>query len=468
MYYLTYSRFAWNLSDLVVGFERIGIPFLPSPFPKSPAGPWRAVALDTPILWTLLGDVQLKQKSGYTKFLETMLRRSKTMDLWIYIYAPFQELKTYRNITPLVRHAHRWRVVTFDTTQSAVAAFRGVHHRLPRLQSLSLYLEGQGGEKITPILFSDAPSLTEVTISGLSPPIQLPWGQLKSFNEQNHAKEDSTKLAHIFNHSTDSLEHLEVMLRPTALLSSMLSVSREASRLPFTFHKLKTVRLTCMGYVDDHLGYYFISILTLPCLEELYLSNCPTPLLRFFQRSFGNSRDPPLKQLSLRNSPPSSHMVEILRLVPHLEHLEVNLTTANGILGEISEQKVPLLPELKTLVIQCIPSEALNSVDMDVDEFTALARSRCKSTMPAEDTAVRTLTDINIIFPCREYAFSMQRYLNGWCGQSAGDRIRHYDAWRVTLNFHLASSRPNFAAGVNEVLVDIENSEPHEVNYIYV
>jgi hypothetical protein len=125
---------------------------------------WRAVSLETPILWSFLGDVQLKPKLrprlgySYVKFLETLLRRSKTLDLWIYIHAPFHELDTHRIIAPLVRHSARWRVVTFETSPSIVAAFRGVQHHLPRLQSLSLDLS-RGDEAISLNLFSDAPFL---------------------------------------------------------------------------------------------------------------------------------------------------------------------------------------------------------------------------------------------------------------------------------------------------------------------
>jgi len=384
---------------------------------------WRAVALETPILWSLLVDVQLKPKLGsklgysYIKFLETLLRRSKNLDLWIYIHVPFHELDTHRVIAPLVRHSGRWRVVTFETSPSIVAAFRGIQHRLPRLRSLSLDLS-RGDEATSLKLFSDAPSLTEVTISDLNPQLELPWGQLKSFNEQTKTV-PGTQVPHVFRNSTDSLEHLILTLRTFVLVYTVAGVGLTRLDVPVTFPNLKTMRLTSQTNDSADL-ILFLIMLRSPCLEELHITGChpasvaqPFLLQQFFEGSFKHSSRPSLKRLSLRGLTTLNNIGEILCLVPHLEHFETNLGTARDVLLKISGngQNVPLLPELRSLIIDWDLFKGTEDIIMICVTFTELTSSRCKRTIvtipsegDASDHTTRTLEDISIIFTSQQSA----------------------------------------------------------------
>jgi hypothetical protein len=144
-------------------------------------------------------------------------------------------------------------------------------------------------------------------------------------------------------------------------------------------------------------------------------------------------------------------------------------------------QNVPLLPELRILIIEWDQFNGIEDIIKICDAFTELTSSRCKRTVASKDDVSdhipRTLTDISLIFTGQQSAFFIQGYLNNWCVYDAIDRflLGQYDNWRNTLRFLLPAiegdkkTEPgsNCATGVNKILTCIENPEPR-VNYIYV
>jgi hypothetical protein len=166
-----------------------------------------------------------------------------------------------------------------------------------------------------------------------------------------------------------------------------------------------------------------------------------------------------------------------------LEHFEVNLGTVRHVLpkiSEINEQNVPLLPELRTLIIDWDQFNGIEDIVEICDAFAELTSSRYKRTISSEDDesnhTARTLTNISLIFHSH-IALFIQGYLNNWCGYGVADRFLpgQYDDWRNTLHFLLPAiegketkSRSNSATGINRILTSIENSEPQTVNHIYV
>jgi hypothetical protein len=106
------------------------------------------------------------------------------------------------------------------------------------------------------------PSLTEVTISDLNPQLELPWGQLKSFNEQSKTVQ-GTQLPHIFRNSTDSLEHLVITLRTFVLVYTVAGVGLTRLEVPAMFPNLKTMRLTSQTNDSADL-MLFLSLLISP------------------------------------------------------------------------------------------------------------------------------------------------------------------------------------------------------------
>jgi hypothetical protein len=236
------------------------------------------------------------------------------------------------------------------------------------------------------------------------------------------------------------------------------------------------MRLTFPVDPDGDLGS-FISALTLPCLEELYMAGCPASpqtILEFFRRSFGHSTHPSLKRLSLHDLVYPSLSADTLRLVPHLEHFAADLGAVQDILRQISginEDGVPLLPELRILVINW---DECASIEVVVGAFAALTSSRLKRTIPDGDPSsnhsARTLTDISLTCSPGVSPFLVQRYLNNWCGH---DRVKRYDKWIGILNIRLPAvtmkgTGRRIAAEVDKVLTGIENLGLQEMNDIYV
>ena len=452
---------------------------------------WRTVALNTPQLWCILGDIRLNRKTNsrtrysYANFIDTLLSRSRTLDLWIYVYAPFQEFETHRVVEPLVRHAERWRVVTFQTTATTVNAFRAAKHRLLRLRHVSLDMwRGQAVDNID--CFSSAPVLTDFNIYGVYVTPILPWLQLKSYSEET-TSDDGSALGYIFNHASTELEFLSVKVTPITLLTMMTSARAMMTCLnaPVTFPKLKALRLILPTDSPNIDVESLFRVLTLTNLEELEIYGCKNSfaecLLHLFRRSFQSLQHPPLKRLYLSVDTPAFsgfHFDSLLRFAPYLRHLEVELTTLLGIFDALlgtdgNSQAVPIIPKLESLIVHW--DWFLDPPDFEqlVDACNTLTKVRCSSPIDGDHGHEQSVLQVKLMFESREEAFVMQKYLNKWHPYPA---VWDYQQWCSRLRYELPALRgeknirldPKVAQRLDGLLADIQNTELQDVRLLYV
>ena len=457
---------------------------------------WRTAALNTPQLWCMLGGIRLNRKTksrtgySYAHFIDTLLSRSRRLDLWIYVYAPFQEFETHLVVEPLVRHAERWAVVTFQTTATTVNAFRGAQHRLLRLRQLSLDMwRGQAVVNID--CFSSAPVLTDFNLYGVYVTPILPWRRLKSYSEET-TSDSGSALGYIFNYASTELEFLSVKISPITLLIMMTSVRAMMTCLnvPVIFPKLKTLRLILPTDPPDIDVESLFRVLTLTSLEELQIYGCkgpfPESLLHLFRRSFQSLQHPPLKRLylSVRTPPFSSfHFASLLRLAPHLQHLEVELTTLFGIFDAIlgtdgNSQAVPIVPKLESLIVHWDWSSGSPDLVHLIDACNTLAKVRCKVTGLRDDSSSsavengheQSVLQVTFVFKSREQAFVIQKFLNNWGPYAVDPRYRRWHDWLHRELPGLRGERISrrVAQGLDSLLADVQNTELQDVRHLYV
>ncbi|KAJ7705373.1 hypothetical protein B0H17DRAFT_1175257 [Mycena rosella] len=153
---------------------------------------WRAVAQNTPRLWTLDSFPILITNGGVgrmaTKATEMFLQRSAPLPISIEIVPGLRMCRSYdlpAILDTLIRVAHRWKSFTLasDIPESELAALKRIPAgRLDGLDKLELLFrtrEMWGGPELD--VFSSAPRLRDVTITvwnTSSINLPMPWGQL--------------------------------------------------------------------------------------------------------------------------------------------------------------------------------------------------------------------------------------------------------------------------------------------------
>ncbi|KDR67474.1 hypothetical protein GALMADRAFT_258048 [Galerina marginata CBS 339.88] len=412
---------------------------------------WRQVAHNIPQLWAILGDVSLNPKTAkagsnlYHTFIQQILHRSGSQDLWIYIHAPFQQYGRSEHpvIDLLLQHVRRWAVVTIESNCMTVNSFSYLDQsqrpiEFPRLRKLAFELWGYPeGFSITG--FQSAPALTEVSIRGVFPNlVQVPWNQLKAYREYSFGVETTNgSLDKVLKHSTN-LERLAVVG-----LRFPVAFPPEARNKGLVLKHLKTLHLK-LEHRQVNVVKDFVDRLILPSLEELRIGGYPGEvvpvLLSLVLRP--KLRDFPLRRLFLRtHTIRTGDLSNLLMHTPRLEELDLHFPLPlqdlrRLIIGGKSQDptnpSLPLVPLLQRLTIHGKPQ--------DVDEtIQAIGRSRFGNENN-ESSSFR------LVFPDRGAALATQSSLNSWekmdnshrSSPSSGDDIpTAFVSWRLKLHREL-------------------------------
>ncbi|KAJ7154359.1 hypothetical protein C8R43DRAFT_440768 [Mycena crocata] len=143
---------------------------------------WRAVALSSPSLWTVL--VFVKHRLAPFLMLETQLHRAGHRHLYISMTRP-ANLYTLKLLEILMIVSPHWRELDLNLSVDpksdslVLAAMRQLATVRRRLQSLhSLYLDVRIPARMVWGAFGVAPKLRKVTLAAIQPVPQLPTAQL--------------------------------------------------------------------------------------------------------------------------------------------------------------------------------------------------------------------------------------------------------------------------------------------------
>ncbi|KDR67809.1 hypothetical protein GALMADRAFT_161359 [Galerina marginata CBS 339.88] len=180
---------------------------------------WRMIALDTPNLWSILGDVQVNPKTAnmephsYFAFIEELFRRSRDADLWIYVTITMSYAQgEHPMIDLMLKHETRWGAFGIFASEDTIQAMCEPRLSLPRLHKLNINLWTRSMTNQT-VGFAHAPALTELSISGQYPhELSLPYRQLRVYREgsaEQHICGSQFKLYEVLTNAKD-LEKLEL------------------------------------------------------------------------------------------------------------------------------------------------------------------------------------------------------------------------------------------------------------------
>ncbi|KDR67810.1 hypothetical protein GALMADRAFT_1063002 [Galerina marginata CBS 339.88] len=239
---------------------------------------WRSIALDTPNLWNILGDVRVNSKTAkrgrhsHLAFLKELLQRSRSTDLWIYVSTTGRDYAEGKHpvLDLLVKYEARWAAFGISSSISTVKAIcepasatRRPYLSLTRLRKL--YLNGRMGTTIPKIVgFAHAPMLTEVSVSGMCPQgFLLPYKTLRVYKEGTLGQpyDRRSKLPEVLANAS-GLEELE--------LWELAMPTRATETTPLVLPNLKRLLMN----PDTHFSFQanaatLLDTLVLPALKEL-------------------------------------------------------------------------------------------------------------------------------------------------------------------------------------------------------
>ena len=152
---------------------------------------WRSIALSSPLFWSTIsirigyGPLDTDPKSNhYAECIKTVLSRKKNHPLsFDFFYDDHMEYaqNTARSLLKLmVEHALQWREASFTIPKGFLRTLSLVKDRVPRLESLHLYLLEDNSSRVK--CFQNAPALRRVSFhSNLLHPQFLPWAQITEY-----------------------------------------------------------------------------------------------------------------------------------------------------------------------------------------------------------------------------------------------------------------------------------------------
>lgn len=302
---------------------------------------WRAVALNTPRIWTTLKFAVSNPIAKRTAAVKAELDKTAQapLDLTIDMSAPFHNrLWSYgptRDDTwsdeawaLLCTQSHRWRRVCLDQIPSnaySVAA----EYAFPALRSLSIALddEEQDGAHVIPLhIFQNASKVTTLHVCYLTTPINLSLPPTWKITELTITCGDYSAIG---SFTPPLMPCFEAILACSCTLRKLIvsadkAGSLPANRGPTTFPALEELRL------DDSATSLCLYIQA-PHLQTATLSSFPDleiDALPIFQEFLQNSSGcPSLRSLSLVElRAPSYQVIDCLRDVPQVTDLRLSHT----------------------------------------------------------------------------------------------------------------------------------------------
>ena len=404
---------------------------------------WREIALSLPSLWDNMPKIYLCKpgiERSHVRALIYLLRRSDTsptLKLNISCEGPGWNYRTAGIIRTIMLHSERIEQLRVDVSDVTMPLLQGIKGRLSNLRILRvLYCLRAPNIDI----FETAPALRQVAVKGIHTngidKVLLPWSQITHFEEELPG-ERVGKLVSPASNSLHSLTNLDIY-RPQCLYhvseSALLSPYR-----PTTLPSLRTLRIVIYkcGYKDID---RFLESLTIPAVEIMEICYMMVPLIPHLVSMFSGSRGPSrLQKLAFRtNSLKPGHLSALLKLIPHLVELDIDLPPVVDLLRIIySEGEVVLVPLLQVLYIR-IPRNA------QIEHIDTLAEVRCESGIrkDSEDAAMlslcpgtwTTLHTLRLFFQSGEIRDSQQRILNKWTSSLNSDETNAIEVIRERWN----------------------------------
>ncbi|KAH9484770.1 hypothetical protein JR316_0001672 [Psilocybe cubensis] len=380
---------------------------------------WRTMALGTPLLWTVLADIDLTRSSyaslrSYLRFIGELLHRSGNMDLTIFIYAPGvyeSEAIKHPIINFLLESRERWGTLMFHSGIPVINLFCNDGHEyiFPRLRKLGLNMCIRPPHmKI--LGFANAPLLEDVSVSGLFPDqLLLPYEHLKSYREGglSHSVDPVPAfLKNVLMHGK-RLERLEI-----------LGINYFIPMIPNPPRNLKVLHLRLDSMRSpDFLGGTFLDALNLPFLEELkfrgmYIKDNAI-VEDLLCRSIMSNQQLPLRILHLRSAFPTStagNLWRFLQMTPFLQELSIDMPHINDMI-QLIQNMAPsgCLSRLQRMAIHLEQKNIKDRWRSTLDDLTAKFCEPLSSEATGDQCR-----ELQLIFPSRFEARYVQDMLNLW------------------------------------------------------
>ncbi|KAF9024322.1 hypothetical protein BDZ89DRAFT_1136094 [Hymenopellis radicata] len=293
---------------------------------------WRNIALSLRSFWSTMNLCfpEAAQHEGDVQRLEAVIQRSRQelLDVSLSYDSDLSDGQTpssdiiNRMLEIVLTESYRWRELHLsDCDGSLIMLYAALHHRLPHLESLSLYFA-----QINPTersVFKDCPRLTKLTLGGGTPlVVDFPWDQITEL-DLFHMDRDDEEERRACMRLIRQCPSLEILSTPCSWGSV-----RDGNESPYT-------PITCSN-MRELMAYSVpvIDALTLPHLREASLHPESTAycgiLSSFKQLLLRSSCLSTLTSLSLSGVPlaaaPEATLYSILWQTHSLTFLKVTIS----------------------------------------------------------------------------------------------------------------------------------------------
>ena len=388
---------------------------------------WRQNALALSSLWSHLPTMDLStqtipiREKSQLECIEELLRRSRSARLDVYLFALGFKGVSHPLVDLLIQHCERWEVATIKIDISLLDCFRQIKDRLPVLKSLSLYLSGYGSDLPTVDMFEGAPQLRQVDVGGpFLADLTLPFSQLTLYKDKMRMRNSITRVVT----SSNSLETLTIL----ELCETSNTPPIPAVTLP---HMRKLQVKFCCTHPD------FLSNLSLPVIEEIQMVSYHdrggvfSSLISIVSNSPAPS---PLKVLRFRShAVQEGQLPDLLRITPHLNHLNMPLPYESDI-DALTDQ--PIAPLLESCEFFIHDVTHLLHDNRRVSALNRFAQSRCETGVPDESSDRERLKSLELHFDRSRWIPRQKLTLEGW-----GDRF--YRLGMIPRSEYLRSLKHN-------------------------
>ncbi|KAF9023494.1 hypothetical protein BDZ89DRAFT_1162711 [Hymenopellis radicata] len=292
---------------------------------------WRNVSLSIPSFWSNI-EIDFRdaaQKEANVQLLETVIQRSRQGPLNVYLISGYSSVPSpdpsilKRILDIILAESHRWRKLHLtDDSGCWNMLYAALHNRLPRLESLALYVPQLELEKHSAVsVFENCPRLTKLSLGGV---VKLPWDQITELDLSPMGPVDSEE---------ERRECIRLIGRcPSLETLSMPEWGSEDDESVYT-------AITCSNMRKlDATSVPVINALTLPCLREVFFRPEPATadyaLSSFKQLLIRSNCITALTSLSLANVPLAASPADCTL------HSILSQTHSLAILGSIAVLRV--------------------------------------------------------------------------------------------------------------------------------